>query len=148
MPPMSTRRSTLTLLILVGALLTAVAPGLGVGATNAAAAKPSNFKIAVNGRILTSAQLNASAETYFPLKPGRMQVAVRWANDLRGTGYSVVIVNSAKTASRRCTTGTSCIVSASKPLGVGNEVSWSIQIKRSPGNKLLSEKVVCLIGKA
>jgi len=145
---MSTRRSTVALLTLVGALLTAVAPELGVGATNAAAAKPSNFKIAINGRTLTNAQLNASAETYFPMRSGRMQVAARWTNDLRGTGYYVIIVNSAKTASRRCTTGTSCLVSASKPLGIGNEVSWSIQIRRTPGNKLLSEKVVCLIGKA
>jgi len=145
---MSSRRTSVSFLILVGALLLALAPELGAAATGAAAAKPSNFKIAVNGKTLTAAQLVTATETYISTRPGRTQVAVRWANDLRGSGYYVLINNSRKNATRTCTAGTSCSATASTALANGDEVSWSVQIRRTAGNKLVTEKVVCLVGKA
>ena len=148
MAPMSTGRNAVALLVLAGALLVAVAPGLAVAASGATKAAPSNFKVAVNGRTLTSAELAAGADNYMSTKTGRTQVAVRWRNDLSGSGYYVLIVDSAGGTKHRCTTGTSCAAVGGKPLAVGNEVSWSIQIRRTAGNKLASEKVVCLIGKA
>jgi hypothetical protein len=106
-----------------------------------------NFEIAVNGKTLTSAQLAEASDTYITTRTGRTRVAVRWRNKLRGSGYYVLMMNSRKTATRRRTSGTSCIVRASTPLMKGDETSWSIQIKRRAGNKPVSENVVCLIGK-
>jgi hypothetical protein len=145
---MSSRRTSFSFLVLVGALLLALVPELGAGATRISAATPSNFKIAVNGKTLTAAQLVKTAETYVSTRPGRTQVSVRWANDLRGSGYYVLINNSRKNATRTCTAGTSCSATASTALVKGDEVSWSIQIRRTAGNKLVTEKVVCLLGKA
>ena len=145
---MPTTRTSIALLALAGALFLAVSPELGSGATGATVAKPSNFKIAVNGKTLTAAQLATATDTYITAKAGRTQVAVRWNNDLRGSGYYVLITNSRKNATRRCTSGTSCAVTAGAALANGDEISWSIQIKRTSGNKLVTEKVVCLVGKA
>jgi len=142
------RKSTVVLLTLAAGLLVAVAPGLGTAATGATSAPPANFKIAVNGKTLTNAQLAAGAETYFPTKVGRTQVAVRWNNDLRGSGYYVVVKDAAKRTTRRCTTGTTCVAVWGKSLRVSDEMGWTVQIVRKQGNKVVSEKYVCVVGKA
>jgi hypothetical protein len=149
MAPVAIRRPILLGLLLLTGVLVLLAPGLGGGATAAGtAARPSNFKIVVNGKTLTAAQLAQAADTYITTRTGRTLVAVRWRNTLRGSGYYVLITNSRQTATRKCTSGTSCIVRASTPLVKGDEISWSVQIKRRAGNKLVTEKVVCLIGKS
>jgi hypothetical protein len=145
---MPTTRTSITLLTLAGALLLAVSPELGSGATGAAAAKPTSFTIAVNGKTLTNAQLAAGAETYLSTKVGRTQVAVRWRGDLRGSGYYVVVKDASKYTTRRCTTGTSCVAVWSKTLRATDEMGWTIQIVRTQGNRVVSEKYVCVVGKA
>ena len=109
----SDRKTRVALLALAVGLLMATAPGLGAAATSA---PPANFKVAINGKTLTNAQLTAGAETYIPTKAGRTQVTVRWNNDLRGSGYYVVVKDAAKRTNRRCTTGTTCVAIWSKSL--------------------------------
>ena len=145
---MSGRGKSVPLLVMVGALLLALAPGIGAGATTVAAAKPVNFKIAINGKTLTNAQLSAGAETYLPITTGRTQVSVRWSNDLRGSGYYVVVKDVGRHTNRRCTTGTSCVAVWSKNLRASDEMAWTIQIVQAQGNKVVSEKNVCVVGKA
>jgi hypothetical protein len=127
------------------ALGAALLPAAPSGTAAGVAAKPSNFRVFVNGRMLTNAQLATAGDTYIPAKAGRLTVAVRWTTNLRGTNHQVRIVDVRSKNVRRCTSGTSCSLTTSKPLAVGDETSWSIQILR--GGKLVSEKAVCLIGK-
>jgi hypothetical protein len=143
---MSTIRRTLALVALTGAVAVVVAPGLGNASPQAAAAKPAGFRIAINGRTLTAAQLNAGEETYLPVKVGRNSISVRWVNDLRGSGYSVIVVDNPLSVRRRCTTGTSCSATARGTLTAGAEMYWTVLINK--GSRTLSTKSICITGKA
>ena len=144
---MPVSRNTLVRLALVGASLVAVAPDLGIGATTTAAGKPANLEIVVNGRTLTSAQAVQGADNYLPVGAGRLSVGARWSNDLSGTGYYVKIADTGSKDLRRCRTGTSCKVSATKTIVNGQEMTWSIQILRTRDGTLVSQKIICLVGK-
>ena len=144
LPRVSTRRNLIVLLALGAVLLAGLVPELGAGAT---AAAPANFKITINGMTLTNAQLSASSETYLPITTGRTRVNVRWTNDLRGSGYYVVVKDAGLNNRQRCTTGTTCNVVWNKTLRPADEMAWTIQIVRARGNKVVSEKNVCVVGK-
>jgi hypothetical protein len=125
----------------------AIVPTTGVGATNATTAKPANFKVIINGKQLTPSQLAASADTYFPVRPGRVTVGVRWTNDIRNSGYYVLVSDMGSTDRRRCTVGTSCVLTATKPLVKTAETGYAIRIVQVKGNRVLSNKTVCVMGK-
>jgi hypothetical protein len=81
-----------------------------------------------------------------PVKAGRLSIGATWVTNLRGTGHKVIIASSTGSDRRICAVGTSCLLVAKQPLVNAQESSWSVQIYRN-GN-LVSEKTVCLVGKA
>jgi hypothetical protein len=58
------------------------------------------------------------------------------------------VKDAAKRTNRRCTTGTTCVAIWSKSLRPADEMGWTVQIVRTQGNKVVSEKYVCVVGKA
>jgi len=135
-------RRLFLLVLLVATAMTAVA---AMPAFAAQQARPTNFKIYVNGRALSAAALSTAADTYVPVKAGRLSIGATWVTNLRGTGHKVIIVSSNGSDRRICAAGTSCLLIAKQPLVNAQESSWSVQIYRN-GN-LVSEKTVCLVGK-
>jgi hypothetical protein len=100
----------------------------GIGATKAPTAKPANFKVVVNGKTLTAAQMMASADTYFPVKAGRrLTIGVTWTNNIRNSGYYVLVSDMGSTDRRRCTVGTSCFLTSTKTLKT-TETGYAIRI--------------------
>ena len=128
-------------------LVGVIVPATGMGATSAAAAKPANFKVIINGKRLTPSQLAASADTYFPVRAGRVTVGVTWTNNIRNSGYYVLVSDMGSTDRRRCTTGTSCVLTSVKPLGKSAKTGYAIRIVQVKGNKVVSNKTVCVMGR-
>ena len=124
----------------------AVAGVLLAAAPAGTAAVPSNFSIAVQGQRLTAKQLAVTGDSYIPIRTGPVTIAVRWTTDLRGTNHRVIVTSSDGTNRRRCLSGTSCVLSTRWSLKPTQETSWSVLIYR--GTRLVSEKVLCLVGKS
>ncbi|HEX4323676.1 MAG TPA: hypothetical protein VHZ77_03485, partial [Gaiellaceae bacterium] len=76
---------------------------------------------------------------------GPMQAEARWTTDASGTGYYVTISIGNKVYAR-CSTGTTCPVPQKLPLGVGDEVSWTLQLMTTKGKKVADGFKVCLEG--
>lgn len=145
---MRVNRKAIMFLALVSTALVGLTPAAGVGATTAAAAKPTNLKIVINGHTLTAAQTAAGADTYLNVRAGRLTVGARWIGKVQGSGYYVLIVDSGSTDKRRCRVGTTCTVVSSKGIRKTQEMNWSIQIIRSSTGVLASQKIICLAGVA
>jgi hypothetical protein len=103
--------------------------------------------VIINGTQLTQSRLMASADTYFPVKAGRVTIGVRWTNDIRNSGYYVPVSDMGSTDRRRCTIGTSCFLSSSKPLVKSAETGYAIRIVQVKGNRVVSNKTVCVMGR-
>ena len=144
---MSLSRRVVLVAALTGAFIAAAVPTIGTGATKASAAKPANFRVVVNNRYIPNSMLAPANDTYITTALGRTKVGVVWQNDLRGSGYYVIVAAVGSTDRRKCVSGTSCIVTASKPLAHTQEVGYGIKIVRTKGNVVLSDKTVCLLGK-
>jgi hypothetical protein len=127
------------------AAVLALASAMVVVGSASAAARPSNFRIWVNGHALTAAQLSTAQDNYVPVPNGRLTLRVTWVTNLKGTGHRVIITSPGGTDRRRCVSGTSCVLVPKRAVTHGTESSWSIQIYK--GSKLVSEKVVCLVGR-
>ena len=127
------------------AAVLALATALVVVGPASAAARPSGFRIWVNGHALTAAQLSTATDQYIPVSTGRLTIGLTWVTNLTGTGHRVIVTSPGGTDRRRCISGTSCMLVAKRTIARGTETSWSIQIYN--GTKLVSEKVVCLVGK-
>ena len=148
---MNSRLKGIFLLSFVGAVLVALTPTAGIGAsgaTDATAAKPKNLKIVINGRTLTSAQSNQGADTYLNVRAGRLTVGASWTGNVAGSGYYILVADSNSATKRRCRVGTTCTVVASKGIRKAQEMNWSIQIIRSSTGVMAGQKVICLIGVA
>jgi hypothetical protein len=76
-----------------------------------------------------------------------MQAEARWATDARGTGYYVT-VSIGDRLYARCSTGTSCPVVKKVPLPVDQEVSWTVKMLTTRGDKVVGGFKVCLAGRA
>jgi len=136
------------LLTLVTGAIVAVAAGPSPGATGATATIPANFQVIVNGKFIPTSKMAPISDEYIPFAPGRLKVGVRWTNDLRGSGYYVIVADIGSADRRRCLTGTSCYVVASRRLAPQQEMGWSIKILRTKGNRVLSDKTVCIVARA
>lgn len=136
------------LLALVGAGLVGLTPTAGLGASDAATAKPKNVRLVINGRTLTAAQSNQGADEYLKVRAGKLTVGARWTGNVTGSGYYVLIADSGSSAKKRCRTGTSCTLVASKGIRKGQETTWSVQIIRSSTGVMASQKIICLVGVA
>lgn len=134
-------------LVALGALVGAIASATAVGAPKAATARPANFRVTINGKRLTPTQLAASADAYLPVKAGRVTVGVTWTHNIRKSGYYVLVSDMGSTDRRRCTIGTSCVLTSSKPLVKSAETGYAIRIVQIKGNKVVSNKTVCVMGK-
>jgi hypothetical protein len=126
-------------------IVLALTCGLFAVSGASAAPRPSGFKIYVNGHQLSAAQLSTAADSYIPIPSGPLTIRVTWVTNLKGTGHHVIITSPGGTDRRRCVAGTSCVLAAKRVVAKGNESSWSVQIYK--GLKLVTEKVVCLVGK-
>ena len=111
----------------------------------AAAPRPHALKLLVNGKSPPTTPLDG--EDYSDMAAGRMQAEARWVTDARGTGYYLTISIGDRVYAR-CTTGTSCRVPAKPKLGVDQEVSWTVKLLTTQGNKVVTGFKVCLAGSA
>ena len=138
----------IVVLTLAGAVLVALTPSAGFSATGATAARPTNLKIVINGRTLTNAQSAAGADSYLKVRAGRLTVGARWRGNVQGSGYTILISDSSSADKRRCRTGTTCTVAASKGLRKAQEMEWSIQTIRTSTGVMVSQMIICLAGVA
>jgi hypothetical protein len=111
----------------------------------AAPPRPHALKLLVNGKSPPTTPLDG--EDYSDMAAGRMQAEARWATDARDTGYYLTISIGDRVYAR-CTTGTSCRVPAKPKLGVDQEVSWTVKLLTTQGNKVVTGFKVCLAGRA
>ena len=144
---MSAARRAVLLGVLTGLLLAAAVPTAGIGATTASAAKPANFRVVVNNKYVPNSMLAPANETYITTPTGRLRVGVVWQNDLRNSGYYVIVAGVGTTDRLRYVSGTACLLVARRPLAHAQETGWNIKIVKTRGNVVLSDKTVCLVGK-
>ncbi|MSO96328.1 MAG: hypothetical protein EXQ81_11165 [Thermoleophilia bacterium] len=135
-------------LTLVGAVLAALTPTAGFGATSATSMRPTNLRVVINGSTLTNAQSTTGADTYLKVRAGRLTVGARWRGNVKGSGYYILISDSSSADKRRCRTGTTCTVAASKGLRRAQEMEWSIQTIRASTGVVVAQKIICLVGVA
>jgi len=113
----------------------------------ATTSKPANFRVVVNNKYVPNSMLAPANETYITTPTGRLRVGVVWQNDLRNSGYYVIVAGVGTTDRLRCVSGTACLLVARKPLAHAEETGWNIKIVKTRGNVVLSDKTVCLVGK-
>jgi hypothetical protein len=111
----------------------------------AGAPRPERIKLVVNGKTPPSVPL--TDDDYSNFAAGPMDVKATWANDAQGTGYYVRI-SVGNEVLARCSSGTSCPVSKKLPLGAGAEVSWTVELVTTDGNKVAGGFKTCLEGAA
>jgi hypothetical protein len=107
----------------------------------AAPPRPEAIKLFVNGKAPPTAPLDGDLYTKFPAGP--LRVEAKWAGDARGTGYYVKISQGAK-AYARCSTGTSCRVPGTVPLGTKDLMEWKVELLTTKGDRLAGGFRVCL----
>jgi hypothetical protein len=107
--------------------------------------RPHGLKFLVNGKTPPTTPLDG--EDYSDMRAGRMQTEARWATDARDTGYYVTISIGDRVYAR-CSTGTSCPVRAKVRLPVDEEVSWTVKMLTTRGDKVVGGFKVCLTGRA
>jgi hypothetical protein len=113
----------------------------------AAPARPKAIKLFVNGK--TPPRTPLEDDEYHDFPAGPMQVVAKWTTDARDTGYYVKISNADEgRVYARCSTGTSCQVPVTVPLGANEELSWQVELLTTQGNKVASGFKVCLEGEA
>jgi hypothetical protein len=105
--------------------------------------RPQSIKLFVNGK--TPPSVSLEGDHYSDFQAGPMQAEAKWTTDARGTGYYVTISVENKVYAR-CSTGTTCRVPKRLPLPAGNEVSWTLQLMTTRGNKIADGFKVCLEG--
>jgi hypothetical protein len=107
--------------------------------------RPQALKLLVNGKSRPTTPLDG--EDYSDIAAGKMQVEARWATDARDTGYYMTI-SIGDRVHARCSTGTSCPVPAKLRLRVHQEVSWTVKMLTTRGDKVVTGFKVCLTGRA
>jgi len=110
-----------------------------------APSRPHALKLLVNGKIPPTTPLDG--EDYSDMRAGRMNVEARWATDARATGYYMTISIGDRVYAR-CSTGTSCLVPTKLKLVVDQEVSWTVKLLTTRGDKVVGGFKVCLAGRA
>jgi hypothetical protein len=91
----------------------------------------------------------AGPDEYLDIATGALSVQAKWKNELKGSGF-LIVISTSEPADRdfaRCSTGTSCEVSKRVAIKDGQEMSWNVKILTS-AKKLVSGFKVCLIGRA
>lgn len=106
---------------------------------------PQDVKYLINGTKLRSSELEKGTDNYLPIRPGRLQVGVSWTGKLNGT--YVLITDSSSKTTKTCSTGTSCVATRTARVRNKQEMSWSIQVLTLKGRKMLSNTIICLVGK-
>jgi hypothetical protein len=107
--------------------------------------RPKGITLYVNGTTPATTPLDADDYTEFPV--GQLQVEAKWTTDARDTGYYVRL-SMGDQVYARCTVGTSCRVRKKFPLGLEEEMSWTVQLMTTRGNKVADGFKVCLEGAA
>jgi hypothetical protein len=92
-------RRLFLLVLLVATAVTALAAMPALGARQA---RPTNFRIYVNGRALSAAALSTAADSYVPVKAGRLSIGATWVTNLRGTGGDHRVVERQRPPHLRC----------------------------------------------
>jgi hypothetical protein len=105
--------------------------------------RPQAITFLVNGK--APPRTPFTRDHYSDFESGPMQVEAKWTTDARDTGYYVRISVDNKVYAR-CSTGTSCRVAKRLPLGVGDEISWTLELLTTKGNKVAGGFKVCLEG--
>ena len=134
-------------LVVLTAVVGAVVPAAGMGTTNVGAARPTKFKVIINGKALTASQMTAAADAYVPTRAGRVKIVATWTNDVHNSGYYVLVSDMRSSERRRCTVGTSCSVTSARPLARTAEMAYAIRVVQVRGHRVISTRTVCLIGR-
>jgi hypothetical protein len=111
----------------------------------AAPPRPHALKLLVNGKNPPTTPLDG--DDYNDIPAGKLQVEARWTTDARDTGYYLTISIGDRVYAR-CSTGTSCLVPAKVAILVDQEISWTVKLLTTRGDKVVTGFKVCLDGRA
>jgi hypothetical protein len=131
-----------------GAASTRATPSSRPAAASQAVLRPHALKLLINGKTWPITPLQGP-DRYTPIPAGKLRVEARWTTNAHATGYYVSISTTAPAAwhFRSCFTGTSCLVRQRVPIFAGEEMSWSVKLMATKGQKLVGGFMVCLVGR-
>jgi hypothetical protein len=146
---MAMRRRAVWALTIAGgslfALTLGVAPSLG---RPLAPPRPHALILLINGKRLPITPLTGGTDKYAEITEGPLRVQAKWTTDARNTGYYILVSTTEPQARDylRCLAGTSCVVPQKVSVLRNQEMSWSVKILTTRGNKLVSGFKVCVEG--
>ncbi len=148
----SIRRATGILAIVVAlSLMLAIAQSGQSRSVRSAAPeiiRPHALKLLINGKRWPLESLTG-ADNYVGIPAGKLRVEARWTSDARGTGYYVKISMGEPLARElvRCTRGTTCVVPTRVPIKVNQEVTFTVKVLKTRGDRVVAGFRACLDGR-
>jgi hypothetical protein len=111
--------------------------------------RPHAIKLILNGKRWPLESLTGS-DTYLGIRAGKLRVEARWQTNARGTGYYVQIANGVPLGRElvRCSKGTSCVVPNGVLILPNHELTLTVKVLRTRGNKVVAAYKACLDGHA
>ncbi len=112
------------------------------------ALRPHALKLLLNGK-RWPLELLSGPDNYVGIPSGKLRVEARWQTDARGTGYYVQIATGEPLVRElaRCSRGTSCVVPKTVPITKSQELTFTVKVVKTRGNKVVAGYRACLDGR-
>ncbi len=112
------------------------------------ALRPHALKLLLNGKRWPLEALTGS-DTYVGIHSGNLRVEARWQTDARGTGHFVQIGIGEPLVRElaRCSRGTSCVVPKRVLILKSQELTLTVRVRTTRGNRVVAAYKACLDGR-